>query len=304
MSSKINVLLIFIVGILSANSIYAQQHPGSLELGPFYYGMHVQDALSSGYNVIHQEQLQDGTHLLALMLNGQERTIAVIQFPPYRMPYAYSLQISGYDRNQQLFGDITLGMSRSDLYERLGIPSDSTFIEDRDVMLYFYDSGNYSFEIKEDTGLYSFAVRGDETVLRHFGFSENWFNYSLMHIHQVVTMYAPEDDNLPMIMFNATSFRPRVVFTGNSRPAKEKSRDILDIWGESRNLEPDVLASFQIEIEVTFGMNSYWVLMDERMLPDLVAETENGAIPVDLFAMLIGFNEAGPVLICNEFVVF
>jgi len=299
-----SLLLVVTLWLFQSTAVKAQQHPGSLELGPFYYGMHIHDVLGSGFDVIHNEQSSDGTYVLGLMLNETKQTYAIIQFPPFRMPYAYAIQITGYDQNQVLFDDLTLGMTKNELFTHLGIPSDSSYIQQRNIMMYTYDNGNYSFEVHEDSGLYSFAIRGDDSLLRYFGFNENWLNYRLMRIPQVVSMYAPDENNLPMILFNATSFRPRVQFTGNTRPTMASSRQILTLWGNSRNFDEQILASYSVEIEVTDVNLSYWIMMDERMLPDLISETQNGRIPVDLFAVLIGFNEDGPVMISSEFVTF
>jgi hypothetical protein len=250
----------------------AQQHPGSLELGPFYYRIHIDDVLESGFDMFHDEFTGDGTRMIAVALDEDTGTYAVIQFPPHLMPYAQSVQITGYDPEQPLFDDIRLGMSVQTLSETLG--------------------------------MYSIAINGDLSVLRHYGISDNWLNYEPMQLTYVVDLYAPEADNRPFLWFNTLTFRPRVAYTGRNRPTSPETKELFQRYLQGRNLDTGIADAYSVEIEVSDNGTSYWVMLDAAMLPDLVSESEPDARPLDLFAMLIGFDKDGPLLICNEFVTF
>jgi hypothetical protein len=282
----------------------AQQHPGSLELGPFYYRIHIDDVLDSGFDVFHDEFTGDGTRMIAVALDEDTGTYAVIQFPPHLMPYAQSVQITGYDPEQPLFDDIRLGMSVQTLSETLGMPSDSTRYAERNITLYGYDHGNYSIEVHDTDGMYSIAINGDLSVLRHYGISDNWLNYEPMQLTYVVDLYAPEADNRPFLWFNTLTFRPRVAYTGRNRPTSPETKELFQRYLQGRNLDTGIADAYSVEIEVSDNGTSYWVMLDAAMLPDLVSESEPDARPLDLFAMLIGFDKDGPLLICNEFVTF
>lgn len=299
-------LIISVIGLacLFPTPGSAQQHPGSLELGPFHYRMHIDEVRKSGFQVIHDEVEEDGTLIVGLLLNEDDGTFAVIQFPPQLMPYAQSIQITGSDRDLPLFDGIRLGMSKRDLFETLGEPSDSTVFAEEDITLFQYDQGNYSVEIHGEFGLRSIMILGDGSILRHLGFSDNWLNYEPMQMDYVIEMYAPPADRRPYLLFNSSPFRPRVVFTGRSRPTPSSSKSLFQTLLQGRRLDTDIAETYTIEIEVSDNGTSYWLMMDGSMLPDLVSATDNGARPVDLFAMLIGFDKDGPVLICNEFVTF
>ncbi|MDH5763365.1 MAG: hypothetical protein OEZ51_10310 [Nitrospinota bacterium] len=96
--------------------------------------------------------------------------------------------------------------------------------------------------------------------------------------------------------------RVTVRYLGNQRELDARRGTlIVDMWGKSLRMDREMLArTFQKEIEVEENGRTYWLPIQDALLPPLEKEVgRNGA--VELWVVFIGAIEKDMVFLVNEF---
>lgn len=284
--------------------IFSQNHPSISTIGEFRYGL--SKSLIENADALEELQvmeLEDGTVRKFYLLDKETETYVGFTFPFFRKEYAHGIQLTGYDESEELFGGLRLGMSKKDVFDRIGPASDSSFVEVTGGTFYRFDGKNYSIEFDSNDRLYSVALQGIDRYLIEHGWPQNWLSYEMNMIENVILSNSNITESDPIIFANTPPFRPRVDFTGRTREMPEERKGIIDLWLTQIGHPEEVKELFQNEFEVLENGVTYWIAIQNSLLEPLIEETDEGNYPTDLFLNLVGERDGKPIFVCNEFVV-
>ncbi len=298
-----SVLMLIISGIFC--EVFSQNHPSISAIGEFRYGLSVSlIEEADGLEELQIMESGDGTVRKFYLLDEESETYVGFTFPPFRNEYAHAVQLTGYDEREELFGGLKLGMSKGDVFERIGSASDSSLVEITGGTFYSFEGKNYSIELDSEGRLYSVAFHGIDSYLIEQGWPRNWLRYQINTIENVTSTNIPDvSKSDPTIFVNTDPFRPRVEFTGRVREMPEERKSIIEIWLTQLGHQEEVKNLFQNEFEVRENGVEYWVAIQNSLLQPLIEETNEGLYPTDLFLNIVGERDGEPVFVCNEFVV-
>lgn len=284
-----------------------QNHPSINSVFLFYYGAPESSLDSLNLELYDQKEYGDGHYYKVLIIDKETGTYAVVRFPDFRSNYVYSAQVTGNNPNIPLIEGLKLGDSKNKVFEFLGPPSDSNFVADVNVMHYTFENRNYSVEISSSGKLYSFALHGDDGLLEKQGWSENWQRYEISSLaietKRVQAFTAPIDTNVIQLVNSPIAFRPRVKFTGKTRPIGKSNQKVIEQFAAT-NSRDDIIDLFQIEIEVVEDSTTYWLPIQKSLTEDLYEYTNNGNLLVDLFVTYIGHTSDSITFLVNEFILW
>ncbi len=96
-------------------------------------------------------------------------------------------------------------------------------------------------------------------------------------------------------------FRATVVFMGEMRSIGPERNAFIQMWGKASGIDPALLAgTFQKEIEVRENQKTYWLPIQNVLIPHLKKEVGANR-EATLFVVFIGATERDRVFLVNEF---
>ncbi len=101
-------------------------------------------------------------------------------------------------------------------------------------------------------------------------------------------------------LFPGESLRVDVVFTGRTRALSEDRRLTIEYWAKSFGVNLAAIRNFENDIEVREGGKTYWLPIQNILIPPLHDEVGKGG-RATLFLVLIGRKGRDYVFIVNEF---
>jgi hypothetical protein len=296
------LILFFISSVL-----YSQQFTSIETLNKFKYGDHISLLDSLNYPLLQSGNDNNGGFFKAFLLDEQSGTYIVFRFTEFRKEYIYGIQITGYGKNIPLIENLYLGDTKNKVFNLLGNPSDSSEVKSVSTTLFTFDNRNYSCEIDTNNILYSFALLGDDGLLEKNEWTDNWQNYRPSSIELETNNFLESDnefiDDSITLFANPIRFRPRVKYTGRKRPISNETKEIIDYWAKT-NSQVEFSKLFTMEIEISENSKTYWIPIQELLLPDLEKYSDNGKRPFDLFSLGIGLKGNNLTLLANEFVIW
>lgn len=304
MKVRLRFLLFFLLLPLLAKG---QNHPSINSVFLFQYGAPESSLDGLNLELFDEKEYGDGHFYKVFMIDKESGTYAVIRFPDFRSNYVYGAQITGSNANIPLIEGLRLRDSKEHVFELLGQPSDSSYVADVEVMHYLFMNRNYSVEINSDGKLFSFAMHGDDGLLEEYDWPDNWQRYGMSSLEietQKIRGFSSQDDNDAVHLVNdPIPFRPRVKFTGNTRPISPSHQKVIEEFSHAFD-RTDIVELFKTEIEVVEGSTAYWLPMQELLLEDLFKTTNNGSVPIDIFVTYIGHTSDSITFLVNEFILW
>lgn len=108
----------------------------------------------------------------------------------------------------------------------------------------------------------------------------------------------PKKDNFALLP--GESLRVDAVFTGGTRALPEGRRQTIEFWAKSYGVDLKAVRTFEKEIEVREGDKTYWLPIQNVLIPPLQVEVGNNGRAIFLLR-LIGRRNKDYVFIVNEF---
>ena len=125
-------------------------------------------------------------------------------------------------------------------------------------------------------------------------------DYAPSSISKLIRDYPHDPDTDRTIETAHLKYKVRVSVVGKSMPLEVPVADLLDRWARALRHPPEVRALFAHSVLVREGNDSYWIPIQEPLLPSLEAEVKPDGL-ADIFIMRIGSIRSGPVFVINEF---
>lgn len=105
------------------------------------------------------------------------------------------------------------------------------------------------------------------------------------------------DYNISAVTFK---YRIPVTFSRQLRKISSDNKQVLDAWGESLRVKKEFLDLYHNEFKIKFGKETYWIPVQETLLPDMGNELNEGD-EFELYVLLIGSTKDKFVFLTTEF---
>ncbi|MBN1998690.1 hypothetical protein JW935_14110 [candidate division KSB1 bacterium] len=89
-------------------------------------------------------------------------------------------------------------------------------------------------------------------------------------------------------------------YSNISRPISETKKNVIKLWMEALNIDPQLVSLYQQEILVKEGMRPQWIPVQEQLLPHINQELVKYDT-IELFIILTGKVESEYIFIATEF---
>lgn len=134
-----------------------------------------------------------------------------------------------------------------------------------------------------------------------------WERYRISSLGDVIAAHTEKGDEgrrvTIILQLGVVALRTRQVYTGQFRPLSAPSREAFDTLMKVNKTDPHIqekLSIYQRELLVKEKGVSYWMPIQEVLVPQLVQEINEGG-PVILYATLAGKFGGDWVFLINEF---
>ncbi|MFQ5759603.1 MAG: hypothetical protein ACE5HM_01370 [Acidiferrobacterales bacterium] len=129
----------------------------------------------------------------------------------------------------------------------------------------------------------------------------SWENYAPATIARIISIHEDVQGS-DALLVNTTDekYRVTVTYLGEKRPIEEAARKHIFDGVKTVGLDSQLISWFKHEIHLSEGAHSYWLPIQEVLLPHLAKELSSGDA-VDLYIMWIGYTGTGWVFLINEF---
>ncbi len=130
--------------------------------------------------------------------------------------------------------------------------------------------------------------------------ASGWESYEPVTLAQVIAVHADVGGVDRVINTAEEKYRVQVTHLGGRRPLPESTRTLIVDWARAVGVESQLISAFKQEIEVAEAGKSYWLPVQDVLLPHMGRELAAGD-SVRLYVMWIGYVETRWVFLVNEF---